>query len=94
VRIWEYQPTMIHSKTIVADGLWASVGSMNFDNRSIAFNNETNLAVLDSAFGSEMDRTFLEDLRYSREIKLAEFRRRPTLNRVIEWGASMLTRIL
>jgi cardiolipin synthase A/B len=94
VRIWEYQPTMIHSKTIVADGLWATVGSMNFDNRSIAFNNETNLAVLDSAFGREMDATFLEDLRYSQEIRLAEFRQRSALRKLLEKGASLFTRLL
>src|SRR3954469_18461977 len=54
VRIYEYQPTMIHSKTIVVDGVWSTVGSMNFDNRSLAFNNESNLLVLDSRFGAHM----------------------------------------
>ena len=39
VKIYEYQPTMMHAKTIVVDGLWSAIGSMNFDNRSIAFNN-------------------------------------------------------
>ena len=74
VRIYEYQPTMLHSKTIIVDGLWGSIGSMNFDNRSIAFNDESNLVVLDSAFGAQMDSVFLDDLRYSKEIKLDEFR--------------------
>ena len=74
VRIYEYQPTMMHSKTIVADGVWSSIGSMNFDNRSMAFNNESNLVVLDRAFGAQMDSVFLDDLRYSKEIKLDEFR--------------------
>jgi cardiolipin synthase len=68
VRIYEYQPTMIHSKTIVVDGLWSSVGSMNFDNRSLAFNNESNLVVLDRPFGASMDSTFFNDLRYAKEI--------------------------
>src|SRR5262249_597369 len=45
VRIYEYQPTMLHSKTIVVDGVWGSIGSMNFDNRSMAFNAESNLVV-------------------------------------------------
>ena len=65
VRIYEYQPTMLHSKTIVVDGMWGSIGSMNFDNRSLAFNNESNLVVLDSAFGAQMDSMFLDDLRYA-----------------------------
>jgi len=94
VRIYEYQPTMIHSKTIVVDGLWASVGSMNFDNRSMAFNNEANLDVLDPKFGAEMDSVFMDDLKYSREITLPEFEKRGVTERVLEWGAEKLWRVL
>jgi cardiolipin synthase len=94
VRIYEYQPTMIHSKTIVVDGLWSSVGSMNFDNRSLAFNNESNLVVLDSVFGASMDSTFLNDLQHAKEIKLDEFRRRSPWERVLEVGAVTLSRLL
>jgi len=94
VRIFEYQPTMIHSKTIVADGIWSSIGSMNFDNRSLAFNNESNLVVWDAAFGSLMNATFLDDLRFSREITLQAFKRRPMTDRLIELGASLFSRLL
>jgi cardiolipin synthase len=94
VRIYEYQPTMIHSKTIVVDGLWSSVGSMNFDNRSLAFNNESNLVVLDSGFGAAMDSTFFQDLRHAQEIKLDEFRRRSPWERLLEIGAVTLSRLL
>lgn len=94
VRIFEYQPTMLHSKTIVVDGLWGSIGSMNFDNRSVAFNDESNLVVLDSAFGAQMDSVFLDDLRYSKEIKLDEFRRRSAWSKMLEAGATLLSRLL
>jgi len=94
VRIFEYQPTMLHSKTIVVDGLWGSIGSMNFDNRSMAFNDESILVVLDSAFGAQMDSTFLDDLRYSKEIKLDEFRRRSVWSKMLEAGATLLSRLL
>ena len=94
VRIYEYQPTMIHSKTIVADGLWSSVGSMNFDNRSMAFNNEANLDVLDSKFGAQMDSVFNDDLGYSKEIKLPEWEKRSLYERTLEWGAEKLWRVL
>lgn len=94
VRIYEYQPTMLHSKTIVADGTWSSVGSMNFDNRSMAFNNESNLVVLDSAFGSRMDSVFFDDLRYAREIKLDQFERRSWFVKLIESGATLMSRLL
>jgi len=94
VRIYEYQPTMIHAKTLVVDGGWGTVGSMNFDNRSLAFNNESNIVVLDTTFGATLDSTFLDDLRYSKEIKLAEFEKRGWWERTLEWGASLLSRLL
>lgn len=94
VRIFEYQPTMMHSKTLVADGMWTTIGSMNFDNRSLAFNNESNIVVLDQGFGAQNDSTFLEDLRYSKEILLLEFQKRGRLDRMLELGASIFSRIL
>src|SRR5918992_2476398 len=87
VRIYEYVPTMMHAKSMVVDGLWGTIGSMNFDNRSLAFNNESNLVTLDAALGAQMQRTFAEDLRYSKEIRLNEFRRRGLHQKLIEQGA-------
>ena len=94
VRIYEYQPAMMHAKTFVVDGMWSSVGSMNFDNRSLAFNNESNLAVLDAGFGATMDSTFMDDLTRSQEIRLDEFRKRPWYAHVIENASSLLSRLL
>ena len=94
VRIFEYQPAMMHSKTLVTDGVWSTIGSMNFDNRSLVFNNESNVLVWDRAFGAMMDSTFKDDMRYSREIKLDEFRRRPLTDRIVELGSSILSRVL
>ena len=94
VRVYEYQPTMLHSKTIVVDGIWSTIGSMNFDNRSLAFNNESNLVVLDTAFGRQMDSLFLDDLRYSKEMKLGAFARRSVWERLIEKCATLLSRLL
>jgi cardiolipin synthase A/B len=94
VRIYEYLPTMIHSKTLVVDGVWGSVGTMNFDNRSLAFNDETNLVCLDEAFGARLTEIFLQDLEYSREISLEEFRRRPLAGRVAERAMDLVSRIL
>ncbi|MEO7102685.1 MAG: phospholipase D-like domain-containing protein [Gemmatimonadaceae bacterium] len=94
VRIFEYTPTMIHSKTIVADGKWSSVGSLNFDNRSMAFNDEANLNVLDLKFGAQMDSVFLDDESHSREIRLPDWEHRSLYERALEWGASRLWRVL
>jgi cardiolipin synthase len=94
VRIFEYQPTMLHSKTLVADGVWSAVGSMNFDNRSMAFNNEANLVVLDSLFGRQMDSVFFDDLKYATEIKLESFEKRSAWSKFVETGAMLLSRLL
>ena len=94
IRIYEYKPTMMHSKTIVVDGIWSVVGSMNFDNRSLAFNNESNLVSLDAKLGAEMQATFMDDLTRSTEITLESFQRRPWHHRVLERGAGLLSRLL
>jgi cardiolipin synthase len=94
VRVYEYQPTMIHAKTLVADGCWATLGTMNADNRSMSFNEESNLLVLDSALAGTLERLFHEDLRHSREIVLEEFRRRGLWDRVKERVAHAVWRIL
>ena len=94
VRIYWYQPTMIHAKAFVADGCWSSVGTMNFDNRSLAFNDESNLLVLDDEFGAAVRAMFHDDLTRSKEITLEEFRKRPVKERLYEWGAAKLARVL
>ena len=94
VKIYWYQPTMIHAKAFVVDGCWSSIGTMNFDNRSLAFNDESNLVVLDDNFGASVRTMFLDDLKRAKEVTLDEFRRRPMKERVYEWGASRLSRML
>jgi cardiolipin synthase len=94
VRVYEWQPTTLHAKTFVVDGQWFTVGSMNFDNRSMALNDEATLMVLDRTGGQQMDRIFLDDLRHAEEITLEVFRRRSWLQRLAEWGANSLTRLL
>jgi cardiolipin synthase len=94
VRVYEYLPTMMHAKTIVVDGVWMTIGSMNFDNRSMAFNNESNFIALDRTVGATMDSLFFDDLKHSKEIDLDEFRRRPWYHRPLELGATLLSRVL
>ena len=94
VRVYEYQPTMMHAKTFVVDGVWSTVGSLNFDNRSLVFNNESNIVALDERVGATLDSLFLDDLRYSKEIRLDEFGRRSWVEKLLEWGASTLQRVL
>jgi cardiolipin synthase len=94
VKIYEYQPTMIHAKSMVVDGLWSYVGSMNFDNRSLSFNDESLLVALDPVVGAQMNSIFMDDIKSSQEMKLDEFRKRPLSNKVLEWCAQKLRRVL
>jgi cardiolipin synthase A/B len=94
VRIYEYQETTLHAKTFVVDSRWVSVGTMNFDNRSLALNDESTLMVLDSAAGERMDSVFRDDLGQALEIDLPTFRRRSWLDRVAEGAANLIARWL
>ncbi|HEX2203453.1 MAG TPA: phospholipase D-like domain-containing protein [Longimicrobium sp.] len=89
VRIWEYQTTMIHSKTLVVDGVWSIVGSANMDIRSKELNQESVIGILDRGLGGELEETFARDLLESKEIRLEEWRRRGILARVLERGAGL-----
>lgn len=84
VRLYELDSAFLHSKSIVVDGVWSSVGSTNFDWRSFVHNNEISVCVIDQQFAREMTRTFENDLRDSREITLAAWRKRGLKERLKE----------
>ena len=94
VRIFEYRASMMHAKTLVADGRWASVGTNNFDNRSMAFNDESVLMAYDRGVARKLEELFHADLHWAREVRLDDFRRRPLADRVRERGASLFSRTL
>jgi cardiolipin synthase A/B len=94
VRIWEYQPAMMHARTFVVDGRWCTIGAINVDNRSQTLMDETTLMVLDEDVGAAMERFYREDLDRSTEIRLDEFLARPLYHRLAEQGASTLSRVL
>jgi cardiolipin synthase len=75
--MYEYQPTMYHCKVLVVDGLWVSVGSTNFDNRSFRLNDEANLNVYDREFAARQAADFETDLKHSRRITYEEWMARP-----------------
>ena len=89
VRIYEYKPVMLHAKTAVVDGVWATVGSANLDFRSFIHNDEANAVVIGKHFGDEMEALYRRDLEEAREITHEEWRKRPWLDRVKETGASL-----
>jgi cardiolipin synthase A/B len=90
VRIYEFQPTNFHCKVMVADGVWSSVGSTNFDNRSFRLNDEANLNVYDAGFAARLEKIFDEDKRRSREITLEQWRERPFAEKLWEHTVGLL----
>jgi cardiolipin synthase len=90
IEISEYQPTMYHCKVLIVDGLWISVGSTNFDNRSFALNDEANLNILDAAFAARQISVFEQDLTRSKRITFAQWKDRPLQEKVLEHTASLL----
>jgi cardiolipin synthase len=94
VRIYEYQPTMYHTKVMVVDDIWSSVGSTNFDDRSFRLNQEANLNVHDSAFGAAQAAVFARDRAQARQITLEAWRRRSLWERFQERLAGMFRKQL
>ncbi|MBA3914931.1 MAG: cardiolipin synthase B [Acidobacteriales bacterium] len=82
--IYEYEPAMIHTKTLMIDGLWGVVGSTNFDNRSFGLNDEVNLAVRAPNFVERLEQDFARDLAQSKRVTYEDWRRRPVLQRAPE----------
>lgn len=84
VRIHERRDRLLHAKACVVDGVWCSIGSSNFDWRSVVHNAEANLVVLDEGFGARMEQVFREDVLQSHTIELPQWRQRPGWHRAKE----------
>jgi cardiolipin synthase len=89
VRIYEYQPTMVHVKLLIIDGVFTSVGSANFDNRSARLNDEANLNVISAGFAAEQARLFENDKRHSRQAGLNEKGKLAPLDGVAQQAAGI-----
>jgi cardiolipin synthase A/B len=85
IEIYEYQPTMMHTKAIVADGVLSMFGSANFDNRSLELNDELNVAVANRDLAARLTRDLEHDLRRAKRLELAEWRRRSLLEKTREY---------
>jgi cardiolipin synthase A/B len=94
VRIFEYQPTMLHAKSLVVDARWASVGTVNFDNRSFQLHDEVTLCVWDDDFAGRLRDAFERDLERSEELEPGSWERRPPHRRVAEAATKLLRREL
>jgi cardiolipin synthase len=75
---------------MIVDGLWSSVGSTNFDNRSFRLNDEANLNIHDPAFAARLEEIFADDKRRSREITVQQWKQRPWREKLWEHSVGLL----
>ncbi|HEX9442881.1 MAG TPA: phospholipase D-like domain-containing protein [Candidatus Binatia bacterium] len=84
VEIYEYQPALMHTKAMVVDGVWATVGSANLDYRSLAINEELNLVVYGATFAQQVEKSFQDDLKYSKRLTYEAWNSRPLWDKIME----------
>jgi cardiolipin synthase len=84
VKMYEYQPTMMHNKVMVVDGIWTTIGSINFVNRSMKKNAEANVAIYDRGFAEIVEKSVLADLEKSKEFTKRMWKKRGLLARMGE----------
>jgi len=94
VEVYEYQPTMLHAKTMTVDGCWSAVGSANFDNRSFQLNDEATLCVSSEEFAGRLSEQFERDLEVSERIAPDRWTSRGPIQRAGEPAMALARREL
>lgn len=84
IEIFEYQAALLHAKTMIVDGVWATVGSTNFDNRSFALNDELNVVLYDRAVVERLVAAFEADLAHSRRVTYEAWENRGLKTKLLE----------
>jgi cardiolipin synthase A/B len=84
VKVYEYQPTLLHQKVIIVDGVWSCVGSTNFDDRSFQLNDEISMGMLDPNVAAQLRAAFLADLQKAKQRSLDEWKHRPFWHKAID----------
>ena len=84
IEIFEYQAALLHAKTMVVDGVWATVGSTNFDNRSFALNDELNVVLYDRAVVERLAAAFEADLAHARRVTYDAWQNRGLKTKLLE----------
>ncbi len=94
MRIFEYQQAKLHAKVIMIDGIWANVGSSNFDNRSLSLNDEINISMQHASMVAELEQQFHDDLEVSKELNIQSWSRRPLGKRAREYAPELIRQSL
>lgn len=94
VRMWTYQPTMMHAKAAIVDGTVAFLGSSNLNRRSLDHDEEVALVVLDKPTVGTLARHFAKDLERSRPVDLSEWENRSIRQKALEAAVAPIRRWL
>ena len=84
IEIYEYRAALLHAKTMVIDGVWATVGSTNLDNRSFALNDELNVIFYNEDVARRLERVFQDDLAHARPVTYEAWSKRGIKERFLE----------
>lgn len=87
VEIYEYDKTLLHQKVMTVDGLWSSVGSTNFDDRSLEINDEATLGIADPAIARQLEEAFERDLEHCRQLEAEAWSRRSVWHKLMDGTA-------
>ena len=90
IEVLDYNRTLLHHKTMVVDGVWSTIGTTNFDNRSFAHNEESNVCVYNRALAERLQETFLADMNDCEHVSFEAWRKRGIWSRAQEVVASFL----
>jgi cardiolipin synthase len=90
IEIQEFNRTMLHHKTMVVDRRWVTVGTTNFDNRSFAHNEESNVCAFDASLATQLHQIFLDDLEGCERLTIDQWTQRGVWARAQEFVASFL----
>ena len=91
VRLYEYSPALLHTKAMVIDGVWSTIGSMNLDNRSMALNDELNVIFYNEQIAQRLQDILREDLTHSNKISREQLESRGWAGRLLGFLMSPLT---
>lgn len=94
IKLYEYQPRVLHAKTMLVDEDWTLLGSANMDIRSFRLNFELNLFVYSHELAAQLEKIFLQDLSQSKAVVQEEFDKRPVYKKIFENTSRLLTPIL
>lgn len=94
IKVYLYEPGMLHAKTMIIDDEFVTAGSANFDFRSFENNFESNLLIYDADINRKMRDIFFDDLKYCRKLTLSEWKKRPVTQRLLESILRLVSPIL